>query len=61
MAYYPIDIQEIQVKIAKKLIRKYVPQILSIFDENSNVKEIQNKFGEKLVRVDGTIPIDLPV
>ncbi|MCS7028504.1 MAG: site-specific DNA-methyltransferase, partial [Bacteroidia bacterium] len=59
--YYPIDIQEIQVKVAKKLIRKYVPQILSIFDENSNVKEIQNKFGEKLVRVDGTIPIDLPV
>ncbi len=61
MTYYPIDIQEIQVKVAKKRNRKYVPQSLSIFDDNSNVKEIENGFGEKLVRVDGTIPIDLPV
>ncbi len=59
--YYPIDIQEIQVKVAKKLSCKYVPQNTSVFDDNSNVKEIENNFGERLVRVDGTIPTDLPI
>lgn len=61
MVYYPIDIQEIQIKVSKKRTRKYVPQNTSVFDDNSNVKEIENNFGEKLVRVDGTIPTDLPV
>jgi DNA modification methylase len=59
--YYPIDIQEIQFRVAKKRTRKYVAQNPSIFDDNPNVKEISNSFGEKLVRVDGTIPIDLPI
>ncbi len=59
--HYPINIQEIQVKVAKKRSRKYIPKSLSIFDDNSNVKEIENDFGERLVRVDGTIPTDLPV
>lgn len=62
MNYYPIDIQEIQVKVAKKHSRRHSTiQTLSIFDNSSNVKEIANKYGEKLVRVDGTIPIDLPI
>jgi DNA modification methylase len=61
MLYYPIDIQEIQVKVSKKRTRKYIPKNFSIFDDNSNVKEVENKFGEKLVRIDGTIPTDLPV
>jgi len=59
--HYPINIQEIQVKVAKKRSRKYIPKSLSIFDDNSNVKEIENDFGERLVRIDGTIPTDLPV
>jgi len=61
MAYYPINIQEIQVKVGKKRPRKYLAQQTSIFDSNSNVKEVENKFGEKLVRIDGSIPADLPV
>jgi DNA modification methylase len=61
MIYYPIDIQEIKAKVSKRRSRKYISQSLSIFDENSNVKEIVNSFGERLVRVDGTIPTDLPV
>lgn len=61
MIYYPIDIQEIQVKVSKKRNRKYVPKSPSVFDDNSSVKEIENNFGERLVRIDGTIPIDLPV
>ncbi len=59
--HYPINIQEIQVKVAKKRSRKYIPKSLSIFDDNSNVKKIENDFGERLVRIDGTIPTDLPV
>jgi hypothetical protein len=61
MSYYPVNIEEIQLKVAKKRIKKYTPPTYSIFDEPSNVKEIQNSFGEKLVRVDGTIPVDLPI
>jgi DNA modification methylase len=61
MVYYPIDIQEIQVKVSKKRTRKYIPKNFSVFYDNSNVKEVENNFGEKLVRIDGTIPTDLPV
>lgn len=58
---YPINLQEIQNRIAKKKIRKMVPTSTSLFGEEDNVKEIKNNFGEKLVRIDGDIPIDLPI
>ncbi|OQW93364.1 MAG: hypothetical protein BWK79_11560, partial [Beggiatoa sp. IS2] len=58
---YPINLQEIQNRIAKKKIRKTVPTSTSLFGEEANVKEIKNNFGEKLVRIDGDIPIDLPI
>lgn len=61
MMYYPIDIQKIQVKVAKKRNRRHIARSFSIFDDYSNVKEIENKFGERLVRVDGDIPTDLPI
>lgn len=61
MTYYPIDIEQIQNRVAKKKTRKKsLTDNISIFDENFNVKEVTNKFGEKLVRVDGQIPVDLP-
>lgn len=60
MNYYPISLKEIKEKVAKKKIFKQPTQLLP-FKDLSNVKEITNEFGETLVRVDGDIPIDLPI
>lgn len=53
--YYPISVDEILDKISKKNGRKNAPEKLD------NIKEIVNDYGEKIVRVDGEIPLDLPV
>ena len=60
-SYYPISLKEIKEKVAKKKVAKRTTQQLLGFPNLSNVKEITNEFGETLVRVDGEIPIDLPV
>lgn len=66
--YYPISLDEIKAKVARKNGRRNglsngkLKQI-DLFDNQplDNVKEILNEFGEKIIRVDGEIPIDLPV
>jgi len=60
MNYYPISIEKIKEKIVKKKIFKQPIRSLP-FEDILNVKEITNEFGETLVRVDGDIPIDLPI
>ncbi|MEJ5245636.1 MAG: DNA methyltransferase [Bacteroidota bacterium] len=60
MNYYPISIEKIKEKVVKKKIFKQPIRSLP-FEDISNVKEITNEFGETLVRVDGDIPIDLPI
>jgi len=57
--YFPISLSEIKAKVEKK--RKSFSSDLLFEYKRSNVKEITNTFGEKLVRVDGDIPVDLPI
>ncbi len=65
--YYPISLTEIKQRVAKKNgrnKRKNIPSTdyLPFFNINyPNVKEQINEFGEKIVRVDGDIPVDLPI
>lgn len=56
---YPISIDEIITKVEKKRRNQRVIQ-LDIF-KNGNVQKITNEFGEVITRVDGPIPVDLPV
>jgi len=64
---YIINLSEIEAKVARKKIRSFSKKSLKLqntidFPEYfSNVKEETNEFGEKIIRVDGDIPIDLPV
>lgn len=60
MTYYPISIQKIKQKVAKKKIFSQTGQIFD-FKDLTNVKEVTNKFGETLTRVDGEIPVDIDV
>ena len=64
MKYYPILLDKIKEKVAKKNERGNINSAqYPLFDnmECSNVKEEINEFGENIVRVDGDIPVDLPV
>jgi len=67
--FYPISLDEIKIKVAKKNGRKK-----KIFNSNSwgqfsshdtnllgNIKKIVNEFGEETLQVDGDIPVDLMV
>lgn len=54
--FYPICLDEILHSIKKSRVQKYFYQKPLL-----NVKEIRNQFNEKIVRVDGHIPIDLKV
>ena len=62
--YYPISLDEIKQKVDKKNGRKKpnFNQIL-LFEDSAhlNVKEQINEYGEKIIRVDGDIPVDLPI
>lgn len=61
---YPISLQEIKAKLAKKRKRNQnnYKQLELIPDEtNLRVKTITNEFDENIIRVDGDIPVDLPV
>lgn len=66
--YYPISLDEIKAKVARKNGRRnglynVKSQQITLFDNQplDNVKEIVNEFKEKIIRVDGEIPTDLPV
>jgi len=60
LKYYPISLDEIEAKVAKKF-KKNGAQKIDYNEPLDNVKEIINEFGEKIIRVDGDIPVDLPV
>lgn len=66
--YYPISLEEIKNKIAKKKDRRNISsngkvKQLLLFNNQplDNVKEIINEFKERITRVDGEIPVSLPV
>ncbi len=67
--YYPISLDEIRTKVSKKNGRRNLSsnntkvQQLALFsnEKPNNVKEIVNEFGEKIIRIDGEIPPDLPI
>lgn len=67
MSSYPIDLQEIQEKVRSKRKRrapKYnitYQATLNYPDFYPNVKTETNEFNEKITRVDGDIPVDLPI
>lgn len=66
MRYYPISLETIKEKVARKSERENTISNSSqylLFEnvECSNVKEEINEFGEKIIRVDGNIPVDLPL
>jgi DNA modification methylase len=67
-SFYPISLDEIKTKVAKKNGRRNgifngKLQQATLFSNQplDNVKEIINEFGESIVRVDGEIPVKLPV
>ena len=64
--FYPISLPAIAMKVASKNGRqkkdKNGGQSFSFFHQNvDNTKKIENAFGEEIIRVDGDIPVDLPV
>jgi DNA modification methylase len=64
--YYPISLEEIKRSASKRNRRTNSNKLISDFAEIEglgypNVKEQINKYGEKIVRVDGEIPYNLPV
>ncbi len=67
-SFYPISLDEIKAKVTKKNGRRNglsnsKLQQIALFNNQplDNVKEIINEFGEKIIRVDGEIPVDLAV
>jgi len=64
MSFYPISLNDIKLKVRRKNGRKR-PNFnqLSLLNNSkySNVKEQINEFDEEIIRVDGDIPIDLPI
>ena len=64
MSYYNISLAEIRKNVEKRK-KKYIEDDSSLFDKNEYsvgfLKEVKNKFGEILTRVDGNIPKSLPI
>ncbi|MEW6196170.1 MAG: DNA methyltransferase [Bacteroidota bacterium] len=64
MSYYNISLLEIRKNVEKRK-KRYIIDDEKLFrtDEYSIgiIKEIENDFGEKLTRVDGNIPVSLPI
>lgn len=60
--YYPISLEEVEKNVSRRMKRRATHQArYSDSDGWENVKTILNPFGEKIIRVDGEIPIDLKV
>lgn len=60
ISFYPIRIDEIIKKVEKKRKEKFQLKLLPE-EPMDNVKEAMNEYNEKIIRVDGEIPIELPV
>jgi len=63
-SYYPISLDEIKQKVNRKNGRKkpnYNQFLLFEDSTHPNVKEQINEYGERIIRVDGDIPINLPI
>ncbi len=70
-SFYPVSLDEIERRVARKngkrgllhKANKGYHSSFSFYDEvkPDNVKEIVNEFGEQIIRVDGDIPVDLPI
>jgi DNA modification methylase len=63
-SYYPISLEDVKRSVDRKNVRKKpcYNQILLLGDgAHPHVKEQINEYGEKIIRVDGEIPRDLPV
>jgi len=66
LSCYPISLQEVRAIVAKKNGRRNGLSRLNRYqktlfekDPFDNVREIINKYGEKIIRVDGEIPVNL--
>jgi len=69
--FYPIRLTEIEKRVAKKNgnrnslnHRNSVSQLTlsnDVAESTGNIREIINEFGERIIRVDGDIPVDLPI
>jgi DNA modification methylase len=64
MPYYNISLSEIRKNVEKRK-KRYFNDNGFIFDDSSYsigiIKEVKNNFGEALTRIDGNIPISLPI
>ncbi len=65
-SFYPISLAEVERRVARKNGRRANSNKLGqgkLFNGESidNVKEIVNEFGEKIIKINGDIPIDLEV
>ena len=64
--FYPISLPAISMKVAQKNGRRRKSQKAGqpfLFEHQfvDNTKKIKNEFGEEIIRVDGDIPVNLPV
>ncbi len=64
MPYYNISLSQIRKNVEKRK-RKYIKHTSFFFGKSEYpiglIKEIENNFGETLTRVDGNIPVSLPI
>jgi hypothetical protein len=64
MSYYNISLSEIRKNVEKRK-KRYINAEPFLFENEKYsigiIKEIRNDFGEILTRVDGNIPISLPI
>jgi len=66
VSFYPISLDEVEKRVARKNGRRSSNNRVAqgkLFDGEplENVKDIVNEFDEKIIRVDGDIPVDLKV
>lgn len=64
MSYYNISLSQIRKNVERRK-KRYSDSDSFLFDKNEYavgiIKEIKNNFGETLTRVDGNIPVSLPI
>ncbi len=64
MPFYNISLSQIRKNVEKRK-KKYIGDDSFFFDKNEYsigiIKEVKNNFGETLTRVDGNIPVSLPI
>ena len=70
-SFYPVSLDDIERRVARKNEKRVRQRKVNNGSQSSssvyynvnldNVKEIVNEFGERIIRVDGDIPVDLPV